>query len=457
MSGKTGSKLPKKASVVVVGAGLSGLVAARDLLRAGVDDVVLVEAQNEVGGRVKAFVRDNGSKLERGAEFIGPMQPTVMALLQELDLEVKPQPMFEDPANVGSTVFVMFGERLVVPFAEEPGPIETLGAVAQPVADLIETVVVDEPWSTPNAEELDSKTVREWLAENVNDPEAREALEIELTLAGPANEVSMLHALAFFSRHCGFSGFISALPDRVVEGTSAMISKLAEELGDRVVLSAPVRKIKRVDGGAIVETDSGSIQADAVVVAMEPNLISAIEFDPPLPADRSLLQTRWLANPGAKYFVVYESPWWKDEGLSGFALGGEFALISTDISPYDTDEGILGGMIFPAAGSPASAAKLLQDPDQAREAVLADLERAFGPKARECKEVHVFDWNGDRWSRGAGGFALGPGALTGLGQSLREPVGPIFWAGEASGTGDYMEAAASAGKAAAEAVGEFVS
>ncbi|HWI22415.1 MAG TPA: FAD-dependent oxidoreductase, partial [Baekduia sp.] len=79
-------QIPEKASVVVVGAGLSGLVAGRDLLRAGIEDFVVIEAQDEVGGRIKSFTRENGLKLEKGAEFTGPSQPTVLAIGEDLGL-----------------------------------------------------------------------------------------------------------------------------------------------------------------------------------------------------------------------------------------------------------------------------------------------------------------------------------------------------------------------------------
>jgi monoamine oxidase len=175
-----------------------------------------------------------------------------------------------------------------------------------------------------------------------------------------------------------------------------------------------------------------------------------------LPADRAKLQSRWLANPGAKYFAIYDSPFWLEDGLAGFASGLDFVALAADFSPPEGGEGHMGGMIFVQGPRAGEFAAVLADPERAREAVLDDLVTYFGPPARDAKEVHVFDWHGDRWSRGAGGAQLAPGVLTSYGHALRAPIGPILWAGDSNGTGDYMEGAASSGRAAAGAAAALV-
>lgn len=452
MNGRS-SAVPREAAVVVVGGGLSGLVAARDLVDAGID-VVLVEARDEIGGRTRRCVRANGRTIERGAEFTGPLQPTMLALAEEFGIAVEPMPMLADPEHVGAFVRVTGGERHVEPFplAGDPEALEAYGVAAAELDALVRDLPAEAAWTDPRAHDLDRQTVGGWLDAHVTHPVARAALEFELAAAGPADEASLLATLAFLARHGGMEGFATALPSRFAGGSSAIALRLAEIVGARILLSAPARRIAQTDTGVTVETDRGSIAAQAVIVAVEPNLVEAIAFDPPLPADRAKAQARWIANPGAKFFAMYERPWWVDDGLCGFASGLEFVSLAADFSPLDRSEGQLAGMIFLQGANAAHWSQVLADPDRARAAALDDLATYFGPRARdEVTEFHLFDWHGDRWSRGAGGARLGPGVLSTYGHALRPPVGRVVWAGECNGTGDYMEGAASAGRAAASA------
>lgn len=72
--------------VVVIGAGLSGLAAARKLLNAG-KSVRILEARDRVGGRVENQALKNGGVTELGAAFVGPTQDRVIALADELGID----------------------------------------------------------------------------------------------------------------------------------------------------------------------------------------------------------------------------------------------------------------------------------------------------------------------------------------------------------------------------------
>src|SRR5215208_2448391 len=77
------------ADVVVVGAGLAGLAAARELRAAG-RDVVVLEARDRVGGRTLNEPIGDGKVVEIGAQWVGPTQDRVIALIGELGLETFP-------------------------------------------------------------------------------------------------------------------------------------------------------------------------------------------------------------------------------------------------------------------------------------------------------------------------------------------------------------------------------
>ncbi|HWI22961.1 MAG TPA: NAD(P)/FAD-dependent oxidoreductase, partial [Baekduia sp.] len=432
-------------------------VAGRDLLRSGIEDFVVLEAQEEVGGRIKSFTRENGRKLEKGAEFTGPGQPTVLSIGEDLGLATSPMVDWpEDPEEMGLGVRLHNGQRILEPFpmADDPDATAAFEEAVAAFGTLISELPED--LSDPRCVELDKKTVGEWADENVSNELAREAFVDAALVFGPGYETSLLFALAYAERFKWVEMDPTSIDRRFVTGTSSLIAGLAREIGDRIVLSAPVRKIIHGDDGVTIETDQGAVTAQAVIVAMDPGLVAAIEFDPPVPADRAKLQTRWNGLSGAKVTAIYDEQFWKDEGLSGFGSGGEVSVVAIGSTSAE-GEPTLGGMIFAIGSNTEKVSRILQDPELARQAVLEDFAAYFGPKALDAKEVHIFDWHGQRWSQSAGGATLAPGVLTTCGAALTRPLGRVIWAGEAAGTGVYMEAAASAGVAAATEAAKLVS
>jgi monoamine oxidase len=78
-----------RVDVAVVGAGLAGLVAARDLLAAGFT-VIVLEARDRVGGRILNHRLEGGAVVEVGGQWVGPTQDRVLALAEELGVDLFP-------------------------------------------------------------------------------------------------------------------------------------------------------------------------------------------------------------------------------------------------------------------------------------------------------------------------------------------------------------------------------
>lgn len=440
--------LPDRASVVVVGAGLSGLVAAFELVAAGVDDVVVVEARDRVGGRMKTHTAPNGRVLVAGGEFTGAVQVELQALAASLGVEpeARPATLFPELKSVRRNAS---GERFVeaFPLENDPDSMAEVTAAADRLTAMAGELSAAAPWEASRAREWDSQTLLQWFDTQDLSPNARGVMELLFAVYGDAHEVSLLFVLWCIARS-GEPALAHGLDQRFVGGSTEVPIRLAAKLGDRVFMSRPVRRIDRSDDGVLVRYDGGTISASAVILALEPGQADKIEFVPPVPPARDHLQTHWLACHGAKVFAVYDSPFWREDGLNGLALGpGTFGFV-TDASPGDGDEGILLSLFFESGSRAAEASDVLTDEERCREVALRQFADYFGDRALDAREFYLFDWSGDAWSRGCG-TALPPGVLSTVGSTLREPLGRILWAGADTGDMDWMEGAVTSGRRAA--------
>jgi monoamine oxidase len=153
-----------------------------------------------------------------------------------------------------------------------------------------------------------------------------------------------------------------------------------------------------------------------------------------------------------KIHAVYDRPFWRDEGLTGQLVADAGSLRATfDDSPDDGSHGVLVGFIAGAEDRRSETG----GPAGRRAAALAELAVAFGPRAAAPTEFVEQRWSAEPFTRGGPVACFGPGLLTGCGPALREPVGPIHWAGTetADAWTGYIDGALSSGvRAAAEVV-----
>jgi monoamine oxidase len=445
----------RTADVAVVGAGLAGLAAARALRAAGAEPVVL-EARDRVGGRTLNEPIGEQKVVELGAQWVGPTQDRMYALIDELGLETFPT------HTAGKNVFERRGRLRrysgTVPRANPIGLAEVGIAMAR-LNRMASRVPTDAPWTAAKAARWDSETFASWMRRRVRTRVARDILRLAIigVWAAEPEDVSLLHVL-FYIRSAGSLELLTdaeggAQQDRVVGGTQLISIRMAEELGDGVVeLEAPVRVIRHGSAGVAVGTDRLSVAARRAIVAVPPTLAARIAYEPGLRAVRDGLTQRMAQGSVVKCMAVYERPFWRERGLSG-ALTSVTGPISVgfDNSPPDGTPGVLMG--FMEGRAARLAADLSQE--ERRVQVAACFARAFGPEAAE--PVHYVDraWAADQWSRGCYGGFMGPGAWTDYGAALRAPVGPIHWAGAETATvwNGYMDGAVSSGeRAAAEAL-----
>jgi monoamine oxidase len=447
--------------VIVVGAGLAGLAAARSLVAAG-RTVRVLEARDRVGGRTEAGALEDGQWIELGGQWIGPGHDRMYALVEELGLTTVPT------YNEGDIVFSLGGRtgRL----AGRKGAIPRLNPFA--IADLAQGMLrfgrlarrvdLERPWETPRAADLDGQTFRTWVHRNLRTPQGRAYFELycEAVFAADLSDVSLLHALFYTLSGTDMDTLMAvdrgAQQDRVDGGSWLVSQRMAAALGDAVVLGAPVRGIAQDDHGVTVTTRDGTThRAGRAVVTLPPTLAGRLDYQPLLPPWRDQLTQKAPAGSVLKLYAVYDEPFWRADGLNGQAGSDEGPVkVVFDNTPPGYGRGILMGFLEGEAARQMSR----RTPQERRAAFASCLVRYFGPRAADPVEYHERDWTAEEFSRGCYGAHFAPGVWTGFGPALREPVGRIHWAGtECAPVGNgYMEGAVRSGEATAAEVGALL-
>ncbi|MEV6399082.1 NAD(P)/FAD-dependent oxidoreductase [Streptomyces sp. NPDC051907] len=432
--------------VIVLGAGLAGLAAARDLAAGGAD-VLVVEARDRVGGRVEQTELPDGRLVQLGGEVVGRAHTAYLALAEELGLTLIPSYVAEPGAMVRATAEgVSAGEP---PHWFAPGDDAGHRRVTAAFTALAQTVDPDDPWSHPDADALDRISVADWLRSEGASPSVARLWEIgQLALAsGSYERTSLLSALR---KHAAVPGSGHGDGDhydyedweglRVAEGSATVALRMAAGLGDRIRLGAPVESLAVRPGGCSVGLKGGEkLTARAVVSALPVGPLRSVAVSG-VSGERLASLHRQRQACAAKFAAAYDKPFWRDLGLNGLSEC-EGVLGST----WPQNEGILSALV-----PPERYGVMLGMPAQRIEhELLGDIVRLYGEQAHQPAGTYLRMWGTDPWTQGYV-TQWTPGDVMAVGPSHGRHEPPFYVCGSDQWVAGYMEGAVRTGRAAAK-------
>ncbi|HEV7846333.1 MAG TPA: NAD(P)/FAD-dependent oxidoreductase [Thermoleophilaceae bacterium] len=238
--------------VVVVGAGLAGLVAADELAHAGVE-VVLLEARSRVGGRVWSERLPNGAVVEMGAEFVLPGNTAIRELVDRFGLGLWDKGM-------------RYGRR---------DPRGGMGTTHEELATAVRAAEQALTASSP------SRVSAQQFLDSLDIPSgAREAILARVAISS-ANSPDRVAAAEL----AGVAHIDEEPSPSIAGGNQRLPLALADELGAAVRLDSPVHALGWGESGVTAATGGDTVEADAAVIAVPASVLDRIAFDPPLPAE----------------------------------------------------------------------------------------------------------------------------------------------------------------------------
>lgn len=385
------------AQVVVVGAGLSGLTAARRLAQAGAD-VLVLEARGRVGGRAWR-IDVGGLPFDAGCELLWAKHGRLLALAGEFGVAV-------------------LGGREWSGHAGHATPL--LEALREEVATLAARIDPAHPEELDGAGALDAQTLGGWLEERGADAATLAEAETSYAVASSTVPIGEMSLLAYAAKvAAGASPEEPALS--LVGGPSALVEGLAGDLDVR--LDAEVVGLEQNGSGVSVTLRNGRrVRARRAILAVPLTRQREVRFDPPLPAHRQ------SAHAEARY---------GDAVKAGFAFDEAPARELPELTPagflYRPDPALPLLALFAGSGAARRAAAF-----------------SFGDRAPDA--AAAVDWTTEPFTQGSY-LILGPGHLTSWGRRLAEPHRRLHFAGaEASDLPSFMEGAVRAGERAADEV-----
>ncbi|XP_015780381.1 PREDICTED: amine oxidase [flavin-containing] A-like [Acropora digitifera] len=381
-------------TVVIIGAGISGLFAAR-LLREYDIEVVLLEARDRTGGRTFTQTDPSYGFCDLGGAYVCETQTKLLKLAKQLGVET----------------YKVFGKgKTVEDF------LVGLSHCCSSIIIIISIILTSQ-----------------WIAIIMRD--------ILLINNLFLNSVKLLVSLddkpnCWKQREMKFYG-----------GSQKISDKMAEELGGRVKLNKCVVRIEDCEEHVVIGCADGSeYKASFVISTIPPALLGRISFNPPLPPLKNQAIQRIPMGSIIKTITFYERPFWREKGLAGYFNSDKGPVEEgyDDTKPDGSHPAIMGFILADRAREVTSLSK-----SERQKLVCQQYAKVFDSK--EALEPVLYlekNWMADEFAGGCYVGTFPPGVLTSYGKELRVPFGRIHFAGTITATlwAGYMEGAVESGE-----------
>ena len=443
--------------VVVVGAGLAGLVAAFELMRAG-HTVSVFEARDRPGGRIRTR-RDafgDGLYLEEGAVDFGDGYPLLHHYIDLLGLPVNEEALSPRPAS--ARVYYVGGRRYLVPPGQEPdwpyalSPQERRLGIQGLWAQyaLAAQQSLPAPFTARSldraARKLDAHTVEDLLRKQ-GASDAAILLLRRGFLGADFDHVSALQEL-FWKRFFAGSHRFS----RLTGGNERLPQALAERLAGRVHYGAELHSIAqdgaRVRLGFAHASGAAEVEADRAVIAIPFSVLRGVNIDGSFSRQKRSAIAQLRYESATRVYLHSKTRFWEEAGLEGFANTDLTTGWVLDFSPGQAGTaGILGTEVTGADSqrlTSLAAAERVQLGLQNVAKVFPEITERFLGGASVC-------WDSEPYARGAWAY-YAPGEMSTLFPHVATPEGRIHFAGEHTAPVYVMEGAAQSGARAAQEI-----
>ncbi|MEM9670776.1 MAG: NAD(P)/FAD-dependent oxidoreductase [Pseudomonadota bacterium] len=296
---------PNGYDVIIVGAGFTGITAARDLGQQGYS-VLILEAQNRIGGRTFSSELDS-HKVEMGGTWVHWFQPHIWSEITRYGAELKEMPAAERflALNAGNETATDVDLATYLP---------QMGATyAQIFADasLIWPRPYDQDFSWDQIVAHDQITFKDRLDEVGATGIVRTMIEAQMLSVAqqPMDEISYVEAARFYALSGGtLNGFFDVMSRyKFADGTKGLLDSMLKDAGAKLSLSTVVTDIREADGGVSVLTEDGATyEAETAIVTVPFNTLGMVQFDPPLPPKMQGFVDEGMGTRGYKTFVEVE-------------------------------------------------------------------------------------------------------------------------------------------------------
>ncbi len=438
---------------VIVGAGLSGLTAARQLSKAG-KKILVVEAQDRVGGRTWSRAIGDTDFIDIGGQWIGKGHNRMYELVAEAGLQTFPT--YAKGTNI---------LRLENSNKRYTGDVPPLGIISllqtqrglNQFDRMASKILLETPWTSKDAAYLDSISVGQWMEETLSNEKARMLIRraAEGELCQNIDDISLLQALssakATGSLRQAEKVEDGALRDRILGGAQSVSNFLYDQMRGSVKLNCPVSFVHQMEDCTLVGNDEFAVKTKKVIVAVPLPIAKKIKFTPELSMQKQKLIESMKMGTVLKTHAIYNKAFWREEGLSGMMTClDEMVELTVDNSVPGSEKGIITSLIH---ADRAKALLQLSDRDR-RDFVLKAYAEVFGTKALTPMHYTDYSFTNNPWIGGAYSGYFDKGIYSQFGEYLSKPIGSIHWAGTETSTlfKGFMEGAVLSGERAAQEV-----